>query len=141
MAVSIDFDYRGNLRTRAVHGPTGGEIITDAPVDNHGKGEAFSPTDLVAASLGTCIITVMAIAANKRGIEFPGAKAHIEKEMISDPRRRIGRLHGWIEVEGSFTDSERALLERVAHTCPVEESLDSRVEVEIEIRWIDAPSD
>jgi len=83
--------YQGNLRTEATHLKSGNKLITDAPTDNHGKGEAFSPTDLAATSLASCILTIMGIAADKRDIDISGAEAAVTKVMVSDPRR-IGRI-------------------------------------------------
>src|SRR5260221_14414378 len=98
MSVRIDFRYEGQLRCSAVHGPSQNQLLTDAPVDNHGRGESFSPTDLVATALGTCMLTVMGIFAEKHEIDLRGATATVFKEMITPPVRRIGRLACEIRV-------------------------------------------
>ena len=90
--VEIQMKYEGQLRCAATHGPSGDVLHTDAPKDNMGKGEAFSPTDLVATALGTCMLTTMAISAQRHGIPFEGATAKVGKEMVTSPLRRIGRL-------------------------------------------------
>ena len=87
--VSIDITYDGQLHTTAVHGPSKARIATDAPVDNMGRGEAFSPTDLLATALGTCIITTMGIVAQREGLDLSGATVHVEKEMTATGPRRV----------------------------------------------------
>lgn len=111
--------YSGQLRTISTHIKSGEQIITDAPVDNNGKGEAFSPTDMVANSVAACMLTVMGIAAKKRNINIDGTSATVEKIMATNPRR-IARLN--IEVQlpnNNFTVEKKELLERVALNCPV----------------------
>src|SRR5438132_12478103 len=90
--VQIEINYDGQLRTTATHGPSGNSLITDAPVDNHGRGESFSPTDLVATALGTCMATVMGIYAERHGTELKGMRVSGKKEMVQTPVRRIGKL-------------------------------------------------
>jgi len=112
-------EYSGQLRTISTHIKSGEQIITDAPVDNNGKGEAFSPTDMVANSVATCMLTIMGIAAEKRNINIDGTSATVEKIMASNPRR-IAKLS--IEVKfpnDNFTTEQKELLERVALNCPV----------------------
>src|SRR5436190_3798228 len=92
MAVEIDVVYQGELRCVAKHGPSKTELTTDAPVDNHGKGESFSPTDLVATALGSCILTTMGIVAQRHNIDLTGTRVHVVKEMVQQPIRRIGAL-------------------------------------------------
>jgi len=135
MGVEIRFVYEGELRCRAQHDPSGTEFVTDAPVDNEGRGESFSPTDLVATALGSCMLTTMGIAARRRGFDIPGATAQVTKEMIADPRRRIASLRGTIRIPGSFSDNDRKLLELAAATCPVSQSLAPQVEVAVTIEW------
>jgi putative redox protein len=125
--VTIQGNYLGDLRCDATHMPSGSRIITDAPADNMGKGESFSPTDLVATALGTCVVTTMAIVAARRGIDFAGASFRIEKHMATDPVRRIGRLPLTIRMSSSLDVESRAVLERAAHTCPVSKSLHPEV--------------
>lgn len=130
--VTIGITYRGGLRCKAIHGPSGQTILTDAPVDNHGKGESFSATDLVATALGACLATVMGIVAEREGIDLEGMTITVNKEMVADPRRRIGRLTTRIEMPGPLTSGLKAKLESAARTCPVKESLRSEVETPIE---------
>jgi putative redox protein len=102
--VEIRIEYEGGLRCRAAHGPSGAILLTDAPVDNMGKGEAFSPTDLVATALGTCMMTIMGIAADRMGLDLRGATATVTKEMVTSPLRRIGKLAVTIKVPGKLSD-------------------------------------
>ncbi len=133
--VEVKVDYEGDLHCRVVHGPSGDVMVTDAPVDNHGRGEAFSPTDLIAVSMGTCMLTVMGIAAQKKGIELAGAKARVQKEMSQDAPRRIGRLVVKIEIPLPADHAERGLLEGAANGCPVHHSLHPDVVVETVFSW------
>lgn len=135
MAVTIDVVYQGDLRCEAVHGPSKTRLRTDAPVDNHGKGESFSPTDLVATAIGTCMLTLMGMAAERRGIVMTGATAHVEKHMVADPLRRIGQLPVVITLPGQLDPQARQLLERAALTCPVFNSLDPRIEKTVTFRY------
>lgn len=133
--VRIEVRYEGDLRCRAEHGPSGVRLLTDAPVDNQGKGESFSPTDLVATALGACVLTTMAIVAERHGWDLSGAVVRVEKAMIADPARRIARLETEVDVPAALDGKARAALERAAHTCPVHASLDARVEAPIRFRW------
>ena len=96
--VEIQILYEGGLRTRAVHGPSATALLTDAPVDNHGKGESFSPTDLVATALGACMLTVMGIVAARHGWDMRGSCVRVVKSMVSEPVRRIGKLEVWLQI-------------------------------------------
>jgi len=87
--VEIDIEYEGDLHCRAMHGPSSAVLSTDAPKDNQGKGEAFSPTDLLATALGACMMTVMGIYARTKGVDLKGTHVHVTKEMVADPRRRV----------------------------------------------------
>ena len=98
MSVEIDVVYEGQLRCRATDGPSRAQLTTDAPVDNHGKGESFSPTDLVATALGTCMTTLMGIVADRNKLDIAGTKVHVIKEMVQEPVRRIGTLRVAIRV-------------------------------------------
>lgn len=129
--VVVEGRYLGDLRTEARHGPSGASVVTDAPADNMGRGEAFSPTDLVATALGTCVLTTMAIVAKRRGIDFSEATFRIEKHMATDPVRRIGRLPLTIRMPAAIDAESRTILERAAHTCPVHKSLHPDVEAPI----------
>ncbi|MBI5442067.1 MAG: OsmC family protein [Deltaproteobacteria bacterium] len=137
MAVDIDIVYTGDLHCEATHRPSGKKLVTDAPVDNGGKGEAFSPTDLCATSLGTCLVTTMALVAERHGIELAGTAVHVVKEMVADPRRRIGAFRTTITFPAglSVSAAERSLLEATARACPVTQSLGPLVEVPMEFRW------
>jgi putative redox protein len=130
--VQIELDYQGELRCKAVHGPSRQTLITDAPVDNHGKGAYFSPTDLVATALGSCLATVMGIIADREGIELAGMKVTVIKEMASTPRRKIGKLAVRVHFPSPLNDVQKAKLERAAHHCPVHESLHPDVAMPIE---------
>jgi len=130
--VQIDVTYQGGLRCQAVHGPSRTQLVTDAPVDNHGKGESFSPTDLVATGLGTCIATIMGIVAERDNIVLTGLRITVEKEMSSDPPRRIARLATRIVMPEGLTEQQKAKLEKAAHTCPVHQTLHHNVEMPIE---------
>jgi len=123
MEETVKTTYLGDLRTRATHVRSGMEIITDAPLDNKGKGEAFSPTDLLAASLGSCMVTIMGIAAREHGFNIDGTQLRIWKIMASDPRR-VGEIK--IEItfpKNNFSEKQRKIIERSAYTCPVYLSL------------------
>jgi putative redox protein len=135
MMVPVEIEYEGELHCKAVHGPSNTELNTDAPKDNQGRGESFSPTDLVATALGTCILTTMGIAARTQKIEMAGATARVEKEMTSAPPRRIARLTVKIHVPHEVSAENREKLERAAHACPVHRSLHPDVEAPIEITW------
>jgi len=127
--------YQNNLRTSAVHLRSGNEILTDAPVDNRGKGEAFSPTDLLATSLGSCILTIMGIKAADKEIDMTGATAQVNKIMGSNPRR-ITRLEVTIQMpDNNYTIKEKKLLEAAAHGCPVGKSLHPDLKEVIQINW------
>lgn len=115
--------YLGDLRTECTHIRSGQTIITDAPVDNNGKGEAFSPTDLTATSLGTCMVTIMGISAKSHQINIDGTKLEITKHMASDPRRIIQIDVKIILPKKSYSDKELKILEAAARTCPVALSL------------------
>ncbi len=133
--VTIQFEYQGDLHCRAIHGPSGSELNTDAPKDNQGRGEGFSPTDLVATALGTCMLTVMGIAARTLNIDIAGATATVEKEMTAAPPRRIESLTVRIRVPQSISAENRQKLERAAHTCPVHKSLHPDIQTPIEFTW------
>ena len=133
--VAIQIEYRGELHSTAVHGPSGTELNTDAPKDNQGRGESFSPTDLVATALGSCMLTVMGIMARTLEIDIAGATATVEKEMTAAPPRRIGGLAVRIHVPQSVSVENREKLERAAHTCPVRKSLHPEIETPVEFTW------
>jgi putative redox protein len=134
MGVEIKIMSEGGLQTHATHGPSRQELRTDAPVDNGGKGELFSPTDLVATALGSCMLTVMDLVATRSGINIKGSQATVVKEMSSHPVRRIGALKVKIELPPHvvLSDSDRIKLERAAHVCPVKASLHPDIELQVE---------
>ena len=123
--------------TQARHAPSGAEIETDAPTDNHGKGERFSPTDLVAGALGSCMLTVMGILAERHGWRLDGATARVQKEMVADPVRRIGGLAVALGFPAGLPEEARAPLLRAAETCPVNQSLHPDIQVELTATWSD----
>ncbi|HEV2709603.1 MAG TPA: OsmC family protein [Edaphobacter sp.] len=133
--VAIQVEYQGDLHCKAVHGPSQTALTTDAPKDNQGRGESFSPTDLVATALGTCMLTVMGIMARTLNIDIAGTTATVEKEMTTAPPRRIERLTVKIHVPHSPGPEDRQKLEQAAHTCPVHKSLHPDVQTPIEFTW------
>jgi putative redox protein len=134
MATS-EIKYLGDLRTEATHTQSGITIITDAPVDNQGKGEAFSPTDLLATSLGSCMLTIMGIAARTHGIDMNGTTCSITKIMAAEPRRVSG-IRAVITFPGNdFSDKDKKILEHAALTCPVHFSLHPDIKKEISFNY------
>jgi uncharacterized OsmC-like protein len=128
--------YESNLRTTCLHLQSGSAIETDAPTDNKGKGERFSPTDLIATGLGACMITTMGIKAQTMDIALDGAKVEVTKVMVSDPRR-IGKIIAHVTMPALNLDEKTIeILERVARTCPVERSLHPDVELDIQFNWL-----
>ncbi len=119
--------YQGELRTESEHLQSGKKMITDAPVDNHGKGEAFSPTDTVATALATCMLTVMGIKTEAMDLDLKGTKAEVTKTMASDPRR-ISRIDVNIDFPKSYGEKENRILENIARNCPVLYSLHPDIE-------------
>ena len=132
--VKIKIDYEGQLRCSAKHGPSGNSLETDAPVDNNGKGETFSPTDLVATALGTCMATVIGIVSERKELDLTGLEVEVEKHMSTDMPRRIVKLPVSINMPLHKDIKERQLIENAALTCPVHQSL--RADIEIPITWI-----
>lgn len=128
--------YPGELRTEATHVKSGTTIITDAPTDNHGKGEAFSPTDLVATALASCMISIMGIVSMKEGItKADGATAEVTKVMYADPRR-IGEIHVTVTMPKlNYSEKEKKMYEHAAFTCPVAKSLHPDIKQEIKFIW------
>ncbi|MEO6901974.1 MAG: OsmC family protein [Bacteroidia bacterium] len=119
--------YNGKLRTEASHLKSGNQLITDAPVDNNGKGEAFSPTDLLATSLGCCMVTIMGIVAENNNINIDGTAIEITKVMDSSPRRVSEIIVEFTMPKSNFSDKEKKLLENAALTCPVAKSLSAEL--------------
>jgi len=136
--VEIKVEYLGELRCQARHGPSGNQLITDAPVDNQGRGEAYSPTDLVATALATCEMTIMGIKARANGWSMEGATVRAEKHMSSDLPRRIVRLVLDIQMPSHLDDEQIKVLERAAKQCPVRQSLHPDIEIEHRITRLGA---
>jgi uncharacterized OsmC-like protein len=128
--------YTGDLRTIATHIQSGSQIETDAPTDNHGKGERFSPTDLVGAALATCILTTLGILGKPHNLDVEGAVCEVEKIMVSNPRR-IGELKISMSFPNGqvYTEKERKLIEHIAITCPVFESLHPECKKTMSFTW------
>jgi len=124
---TIDSRYEGALRCHSSHGPSASVLETDAPTDNQGKGERFSPTDLVATALSTCILTILGIVAERHGWPLQGASARIEKTMTPEAPRRIGLLEVWISLPAGLSEEQRAVLRQAGESCPVKLSLEGAV--------------
>jgi putative redox protein len=127
----IDSVYMGELRCRSSHQPSGTELDTDAPTDNQGKGERFSPTDLVATALSTCMLTIMGIVAERHGWSLEGCSARVEKTMTSESPRRIALLSVWLTLPEALDEQQRAVLQRAAEACPVKRSLEGAVPMQV----------
>lgn len=134
--VKISIEYLGDLHSIAVHGPSSRKLDTDAPKDNEGRGESFSPTDLVATALGTCMATVMGIYAKRKGTELRGMKIEVEKEMSKTPPRRIARLPVEIWMPPSL--QRDPAMEQAALTCPVFQSVHPDIEKPVTFHWENA---
>ena len=133
--VEIHLDYEGDLHCNAVHLPSGTRLSTDAPVDNNGRGESFSPTDLVATALGACMATVIGIVAKRKEIPVEGMKVAVRKFMSDDQPRRISRLELDLEIPLPADHPERKLLESAARGCPVHHSIHPDIEVKMNWKW------
>ena len=133
--VKMKIDYEGQLHCRLTHGPSGSVIATDAPKDNNGKGEAFSPTDLVAAALGACMLTIMGIVAGRHQINLEGSSVAVEKEMVNEPLRRIGSIKVVLSMAKGVPVEKRSMLEAAGLSCPVSQSLHPDVKIPIEFIW------
>ncbi len=129
--------YSGDLRTNSTHLQSGNQLITDAPTDNMGKGEAFSPTDLLATATGTCILTTMAIVAQRDGIELGDSEVEVTKIMTQTPPRRVARLEINLKMKANvvLSDEQIKKLENTAHKCPVSLSLHPDVEQVLTFEW------
>jgi putative redox protein len=133
--VEIKIDYEGDLHCNAVHGPSGTTLATDAPVDNNGRGESFSPTDLVATALGACMATVMGIMARRKEISLEGMKVAVRKHMSEDLPRRISKLEVDLDMPLPADHPERKVFESAARGCPVHHSLHPDIEVVMQWTW------
>lgn len=127
--------YTGEKHCEITHGPSNSMIETDAPKDNHGRGQAFSPTDLMSASLSVCMLTVMGIQADLKGWDMKGSKARVIKEMAASPRR-IGKLTAHLELPAHLTEEARSHLEKTALNCPVKLSLHPEINLDIKFSYI-----
>lgn len=132
---TIKMHYEGDLQFRAAHEPSGTVILTDAPLDNHGKGRSFSPTDLVATALGACMGTIMGIVAERDGINITGMTIVVEKIMTSLPHRRLGTMNVDITVPQPISPADQKKLETAAQTCPVHHSLHPEIKVNVNYVW------
>lgn len=132
--MTAEVTYTGNLRTRCRHIRSGNEFITDAPTDNNGRGEAFSPTDTVATALASCMFTMMGIKAKDLEVDLTGATATVTKTMASDPRR-ISKIQIDFHFPVAVNEKNRKILERTAHSCPVHYSLHPGIEKNITFNW------
>lgn len=126
--------YKGNLRCQATHLQSGTTLETDAPTDNRGKGERFSPTDSLCVSLSTCMLTTMGIKANDMNVNIDGATAEVTKHMASDPRR-VAKIEIAVSLPGNANEKERLILERTGNNCPVAKSLNPDIELVLSYNW------
>jgi putative redox protein len=133
---TFEIKYLGDLRTSSTHLDSGSEINTDAPKDNHGLGEAFSPTDMVCSALASCILTIMAIAVEKNGIDIKGTKAVVKKTMGNNPRR-IAKIDVDLIFTNEYDSKTKTILERAAFNCPVHHTLSKSVEKNISFKYLD----
>lgn len=133
--MTATIEYKGDLRCECTHLQSGTVIETDAPTDNHGKGEKFSPTDTLCVSLATCIITTMGIKAADMKVDLKGTKIDVTKHMLNDPRR-VGKIEVLLHLPGKeISEKDKIILERVGETCPVKKSLHPDLIVETSYRW------
>ena len=132
---TISARYLGDLRVECTHTQSGTKIITDAPVDNHGKGQAFSPTDLCATAVGACAMTIIGLYARNHGVDVTGAEMESTRSMSADPRR-IGKVEVVFTMpDRPYSEKEKKVMERAAHTCPVHLSLHPDVEQVFTFKW------
>jgi putative redox protein len=134
--VEITIAYKGELRCHAVHGPSAQTLFTDAPVDNHGKGESFSPTDLLATALGSCMMTIIGIVAARKNLDLTGMSVRVEKHMSADSPRRVIALPSTLRIPLPADHPERPLLEAAALGCPVHHSLHPDIARPITWEWV-----
>lgn len=132
--VRIDVIYEGDLHTAAVHQPSGAAISTDAPIDNQGRGESYSPTDLLATALACCMMTIMGIVARREGWTLEGTKIALEKHMQEEPRR-VGRLVARFDMPPGLPEKAHTVLENAARTCPVAKSIHPDIELDVTFAW------
>ena len=130
----FEIKYQGNLRTIATHLDSGSEISTDAPKDNHGLGQTFSPTDMVCSALASCILTIMAIAVEKNNVDIKGTKAMVKKTMANNPRR-IAKIEIDMVFPKEYDSKTKTILEKAAYNCPVHHTLSETVEKNISFTY------
>ena len=135
MMNTFEIKYQGDLRTTATHLDSGSEISTDAPKDNHGLGQTFSPTDMVCSALASCILTIMAIAVEKKNVDIKGTTAMVKKTMGNNPRR-IAKIEIDIVFPKGYDSKTKTILERAAYNCPVHQTLSETVEKNISFTYI-----
>lgn len=137
MAVQMNIVYEGQLECSVQHGPSNATVKTQAPVDNGGKGESFSPTDLMASALGACMLTIMGLTANKLSLNLTGTSVTVIKEMVAEPLRRIGTLKVSIRVvsRSELSDAQKETLTQAALTCPVAQSINPAIKMPTDIQW------
>ncbi|CAI8336504.1 MAG: Uncharacterised protein [Synechococcus sp. MIT S9220] len=128
---TVSCRYRGELRCEATHHGSGAVLITDAPIDNAGKGEEISPTDLLATSVATCMLTIMGITAKSRNWSIEGSTADVEKQMTQSGPRKVEKLRVHLKLPQQLSNEQRSLLQRVAEQCPVKRSLDPSIHLEL----------
>ena len=128
---TVSCRYSGELRCEATHHGSGAVLITDAPIDNAGKGEEFSPTDLLATSVATCMLTIMGITAKSRNWSIEGSTANVEKQMTQSGPRKVEKLRVHLKLPQQLSNEQRSLLQRVAEQCPVKRSLDPSIHLEL----------
>ena len=128
---TVSCRYRGELRCEATHHGSGAVLITDAPIDNAGKGEEFSPTDLLATSVATCMLTIMGITAKSRNWSIEGSTAEVDKQMTQSGPRKVEKLRVQLKLPQQLSNEQRSLLQRVAEQCPVKRSLDPSIQLEL----------
>tara|TARA_B100001250_G_scaffold83925_1_gene69270 strand:+ start:81 stop:491 length:411 start_codon:yes stop_codon:yes gene_type:complete len=134
---TFEVKYQGNLRTIATHLDSGSKIRTDAPKDNHGLGETFSPTDILCSSLASCILTIMAISVEKKNIDIKDATAIVKKTMVNNPRR-IAKIDIELTLQKQYDSKTKAILERAAHNCPVHHAISESVEKNIFFKYLES---
>jgi uncharacterized OsmC-like protein len=135
--VPQSLQYLGELRCRVTHEASGVQLVTDAPTDNHGKGESFSPTDLLVSALVSCQITTMGIAARAEGIPLDGTRVYAEKHMSADPPRRVARVVVRIEFPDGLNAQQRSRVEHIARTCPVALSVHPAIQIDLSFHYPD----
>jgi putative redox protein len=135
--VSISIDYEGDLRCTLQHGPSANTVQTDAPVDNNGKGESFSPTDLCASALGSCIATIIGMQMQALGVDLKGMRIEVRKEMSKKLPRRISRLETEVWLPIAVSEAHKEKIQKAASNCPVHHSLHAEIEKPVTFHWKD----